>query len=48
MSYMGNTTISTGRSGEDIPLIKERLGKLFGESPVLRGIQEEETKEELK
>lgn len=41
MAYQGSK-ISTGRVKEDLPKIKENLGKLFGESPLLRKIQEEE------
>lgn len=35
MAYSGSK-ISTGRVGEDYSKVRDNLGKLFGESPVLR------------
>lgn len=47
MAYSGGK-ISTGRNGEDIPKVKERLGELFGESPLIRKLEEKEKAECLK
>jgi hypothetical protein len=44
MAYSGSA-ISTGRNGEDIPRVKENLGKLFGESPMIKKLEEREGKE---
>jgi hypothetical protein len=44
MAYSGSK-ISTGRIKEDLPKIKDNLGKMFGESPLLREIEKKEKEE---